>query len=212
MKKCEVKQINKNPKYRIIKYNNEYFMVDLVSNWISYIFPMINWFIPKKCIQISKEEAAKLSVIEPIKNNNIGFICGSGVLLSVVLRKYINILDFQAEKLLVLICCCLALICIITFFIYLNKKLVLNLYVSKAEYSKMILIPTLKNIGIILLSFCVFGFIFIGSFWMLVIEDIQNIFLFISMAAMFSIFMCLNIASICDTTVRVKLITKGLKK
>ncbi|WP_214309404.1 DUF443 family protein, partial [Staphylococcus aureus] len=25
-----------------------YFMVDLVSTWIAYFLPMINWFIPKK--------------------------------------------------------------------------------------------------------------------------------------------------------------------
>ncbi|EOD3887533.1 hypothetical protein ACJP9B_002454, partial [Staphylococcus aureus] len=27
---CESKQIYKNPKYRVIRYNNQYFMVDLV--------------------------------------------------------------------------------------------------------------------------------------------------------------------------------------
>ncbi|HEH2799653.1 TPA: DUF443 family protein, partial [Staphylococcus aureus] len=43
---CESRQIYKNPKYRVIRYNNEYFMVDLVSTWITYFFPMINWFLP----------------------------------------------------------------------------------------------------------------------------------------------------------------------
>ncbi|HGZ9190290.1 TPA: DUF443 family protein, partial [Staphylococcus aureus] len=53
---CESRVINKNPKYRIIKYNEEYFMVDLVSTWIAYFLPMINWFIPKKYAKISREE------------------------------------------------------------------------------------------------------------------------------------------------------------
>ncbi|HCU9296618.1 TPA: DUF443 family protein, partial [Staphylococcus aureus] len=49
---CESKQIYKNPKYRVIRYNNQYFMVDLVSTWITYFFPMINWFLPKKYAKI----------------------------------------------------------------------------------------------------------------------------------------------------------------
>ncbi|WP_164104537.1 DUF443 family protein, partial [Staphylococcus aureus] len=36
---CESKIINKNPKNRIIKYNDEYLMVDIISTWISLFFP-----------------------------------------------------------------------------------------------------------------------------------------------------------------------------
>ncbi len=49
---CESKIINKNPKYRIIKYNDEYLMVDIISTWISLFFPFINWFIPKRYVKI----------------------------------------------------------------------------------------------------------------------------------------------------------------
>ena len=59
---CESRVINQNPKYRIIKYNNEYFMVDLVSTWIAYFLPMINWFIPKKYAKISIEEFESLKL------------------------------------------------------------------------------------------------------------------------------------------------------
>lgn len=48
---CESKIINKNPKYRIIKYNDEYLMIDIISTWISLFFPFINWFITKKIHQ-----------------------------------------------------------------------------------------------------------------------------------------------------------------
>ncbi|HIH8066942.1 TPA: DUF443 family protein, partial [Staphylococcus aureus] len=40
--------INKNPRYRIIKYKNDYLMIDLVSTWLVLFFPFINWLIPKK--------------------------------------------------------------------------------------------------------------------------------------------------------------------
>ncbi|HHC9589938.1 TPA: DUF443 family protein [Staphylococcus aureus] len=48
---CETENINKNPKYRIIKYKDEYLMIDLVSTWLALFFPMINWLIPKKVRQ-----------------------------------------------------------------------------------------------------------------------------------------------------------------
>ncbi|WP_215388715.1 DUF443 family protein, partial [Staphylococcus aureus] len=37
---CESKIINKNPKYRIIKYKNDYLMIDLVSTWLVLFFPL----------------------------------------------------------------------------------------------------------------------------------------------------------------------------
>ncbi|HCZ7903236.1 TPA: DUF443 family protein, partial [Staphylococcus aureus] len=52
---CESKVINKNPKYRVIKYGDEYLMVDLVSTWLTLFLSMINWFIPKKYVKISRE-------------------------------------------------------------------------------------------------------------------------------------------------------------
>ncbi|MBZ6424861.1 MAG: hypothetical protein LBE43_14510, partial [Staphylococcus aureus] len=30
---CESKNINKNPRYKIIKYKNEFLMVDVTSSW-----------------------------------------------------------------------------------------------------------------------------------------------------------------------------------
>ncbi|HCX9898662.1 TPA: DUF443 family protein, partial [Staphylococcus aureus] len=40
---CEVRVVNKNPRYRIIKYKNDYLMIDLVSTWLVLFFPFINW-------------------------------------------------------------------------------------------------------------------------------------------------------------------------
>ncbi|ORN83142.1 hypothetical protein B7986_10110, partial [Staphylococcus aureus] len=53
---CESKVINKNPKYRIIKYESEYLMIDLASNWIVFFFPFINWLIPKTYVKITKND------------------------------------------------------------------------------------------------------------------------------------------------------------
>ncbi|HDA3651370.1 TPA: DUF443 family protein, partial [Staphylococcus aureus] len=99
---CESRQIYKNPKYRVIRYNNEYFMVDLVSTWITYFFPMINWFLPKKYAKISENEFERLNIVEPVKNNVFWPVAGSSALLGVALRKYTHLLDIQLDKKLVI--------------------------------------------------------------------------------------------------------------
>ena len=44
---CEVIAIYKNPKYRIIKYNDEYLMVNIINNWLVLFIPLLNWLTPK---------------------------------------------------------------------------------------------------------------------------------------------------------------------
>lgn len=61
---CEFRVIDKNVKYRIIKYNDEYFMIDLLSNYIFYLLLMINWFIFKKGVKLSVKEVEKLDIIK----------------------------------------------------------------------------------------------------------------------------------------------------
>ncbi|ETO51738.1 hypothetical protein Y001_08760 [Staphylococcus aureus MUF256] len=72
---CETEIINKNPKYRVIKYDDEYLMVDVISTWLVYFFPFINWFIPKRCAKISREEYEKLNTVKPVKNKKFLACC-----------------------------------------------------------------------------------------------------------------------------------------
>ncbi|MCQ9899263.1 DUF443 domain-containing protein [Staphylococcus aureus] len=76
---CESKVINKNPKYRVIKYGDEYLMVDLVSTWLTLFLPMINWLIPKKYVKISKKEFDDLNIVKPVKNKAFWPVAGSTI-------------------------------------------------------------------------------------------------------------------------------------
>lgn len=78
---CESKVINKNPKYRIIKYDSEYLMIDLASNWIVFFFPFINWLIPKTYVKITKNDYEKLNIVKPVKNKSIGWTIFAGIVL-----------------------------------------------------------------------------------------------------------------------------------
>ncbi|RZI11466.1 DUF443 family protein, partial [Staphylococcus aureus] len=61
---CESKVINKNPKYRVIKYGDEYLMIDLVSTWLTLFLLMINWLIPKNYVKIRKKEFDDLNIVK----------------------------------------------------------------------------------------------------------------------------------------------------
>ncbi|HDG1433838.1 TPA: DUF443 family protein, partial [Staphylococcus aureus] len=153
---CESKIINKNPKYRIIKYNDEYLMVDIISTWISLFFPFINWFIPKEYVKISREEFENLNIVKPAKKNVFWPVAGSSALLGVALRKYTHLLDIQLDKKLVIAICCITFIGILIFYVRLIKKSSLNIYNTKNKRSKIILIPTLKNFCLTLFRYAFF--------------------------------------------------------
>ncbi|WRN77352.1 DUF443 family protein [Staphylococcus aureus] len=48
---ANLKLLIKTLNIRIIKYDSEYLMIDLASNWIVFFFPFINWLIPENICQ-----------------------------------------------------------------------------------------------------------------------------------------------------------------
>ncbi|HID1629920.1 TPA: DUF443 family protein [Staphylococcus aureus] len=187
---CESRQIYKNPKYRVIKYNNEYFMVDLVSTWITYFFPMINWFLPKKYAKISENEFERLNIVEPVKNNVFWPVAGSSVLFGIILRKYGNFFNVQFEKQLA----------ITVFFIMLTLKIFNTNVVNK---NRVVLIPTFKQ-GLLI----VFAYIFLGSasiftLTILLTTESQNIIIFLTWVIITMFFFLVNMASIGNTNIHV---------
>ncbi|HHC9962372.1 TPA: DUF443 family protein, partial [Staphylococcus aureus] len=74
---CDIKVINKNPRYKVVQYNDEYLLIDLVSTWLVYFFPFINWFIPKRYAKLSEKELENLNVDKQNKNNIFWPVTGS---------------------------------------------------------------------------------------------------------------------------------------
>ncbi|HDE0345013.1 TPA: DUF443 domain-containing protein [Staphylococcus aureus] len=200
---CESKIINKNAKYRIIKYNGEYLMVDIISTWISLFFPFINWFIPKRYVKISREEFENLNIVKPAKKNVFWPVAGISTLFAVTLRKYTHLLDTQLDKKLVIATCCITFIGILTFYVRLIKKSSLNIYNTKNKRSKIVLIPTLKNV-----CFTLFGYILFGGLTMLFLDALlsmsyQNIIVYFAWIAVIMGFFLVNIALIIDKNIHV---------
>ncbi|HAY3487813.1 TPA: DUF443 domain-containing protein, partial [Staphylococcus aureus] len=200
---CEVIAIYKNPKYRIIKYNDEYLMIDIISTWISLFFPFINWFITKRYVKISREEFENLNIVKPAKKNVFWPVAGSSALLGVALRKYTHLLDVQLDKKLVIAICCITFIGILIFYVRLIKKSSLNIYNTKNKRSKIFLIPTLKNV-----CFTLFGYILFGGLTMLFLDALlsmsyQNIIVYFAWITAIMGFFLVNIALIIDKNIHV---------
>ncbi|HII0809335.1 TPA: DUF443 family protein [Staphylococcus aureus] len=200
---CESKIINKNPKYRIIKYNDEYLMIDIISTWISLFFPFINWFIPKRYVKISREEFENLNIVKPAKKNVFWPVASISTLFAVTLRKYTLLLDTQLDKKLVIAICCTTFIGILIFYVRLIKKSSLNIYNTKNKRSKIILIPTLKKF-----CFTLFGYVFL-IFWPVIFSyallsmSYQNIIVYFAWITAIIGFFLVNIALIIDKNIHV---------
>ena len=200
---CESKIINKNPKYRIIKYKDDYLMVDIVSHWFTFLFPMINWFIPKRYAKLSEEEYNNLNIVKPVKNSGASIGVGLAILISVLLRKYVFIFDVQVQQSIAVISCVIAFLGVFIFFLYINKKVTLDIYKRNKTHSKIILIPTLKSIGYTLASYILYGGFAFVIFYGLAVENLYNVFIFILWVIWIAAFFFFNMFAIIDKTVHI---------
>ncbi|MBR9028173.1 DUF443 domain-containing protein [Staphylococcus aureus] len=195
--------MNKNPKYRVIKYDDECLLIDLVSTWLVYFFPFINWFIPKRCAKISREEYEKLNTVKPVKNKTFWPVAGGTILLAVTSRKYIHLLNIQLEKRSVIIICFVVFLCILIFFVLLNRKLKLKVFDNKKEEQKIILVPTLKNAVLILYGYLLIGGMSILALSMLLTLENQNLITFIAWGMGLILFFLMNITLIVNKKAKV---------
>ncbi len=129
---CEVIAIYKNPKYRIIKYNDEYLMVNIINNWLVLFIPLLNWLTPKRYIKISQEELESLNTFKPAKNNAFWPALGSSVLFSVTFRKYMPLFNVRLENnsnshIFVVF------LGILFFYLNLNRRLALSVFTMNKE-------------------------------------------------------------------------------
>ncbi|HCY5871329.1 TPA: DUF443 family protein [Staphylococcus aureus] len=200
---CDIKVINKNPRYKVVQYNDEYLLIDLVSTWLVYFFPFINWFIPKRYAKLSEKELENLNVDKQNKNNIFWPVAGISTLFAVTLRKYTHLLDTQLDRKLVIAICCITFIGILTFYVRLIKKSSLNIYNTKNKRSKIILIPTLKNFCLTLFRYAFFILWTVIFSYALLSMSYQNIIVYFAWITAIMGFFLVNIALIIDKNIHV---------
>lgn len=197
--------LKKNPRYKVLEVQNQYYLVDLLGSLFSYIFPMINWF-PKHCYKISEAEYRKLHYDLQNQSSNYGvFAGGVGVFIAVLLRPLMDLTNIQINIWTASITILLTLIAIVSLHIVIRKKNSLANLQKDSLPIKIKIIPNIKVISIIIFLYIMFLFISIlGFYTFLILQDLNIVFYIIWIGALIYL-TCLNILSIKAENVKVKI-------
>ena len=199
----------KNPRYKIIQKDNRYLMVDLEQNWYSYLCPMLNWFIPIKFTELTYQEFNNINIFHNGGQKSQGMLAGGiGVTISVLLRSLVGFMDINISRIWIVFMFLIGFVAVITLRLSIRKKLNHPAF-NKMSKQRIILIPSFKNM--ILVVFCYFMMLFfsIAPFQM-IFEEKKNILGYILWVGVLFIFTTLNMASISDRKVHAKI--KRLQK
>ncbi|MCH8645657.1 DUF443 family protein [Staphylococcus lugdunensis] len=196
--------IYKNPRYKIIQKDNRYLMIDLEQNWYSYLCPMLNWFIPIKYTELSYKEFNNLNIFNNGGQNSQGMMAaGIGVTISVLLRSIVGFMDININRIWVVMMFLIGFVGVIALRLSIRKKLNHPAF-NKNSTQKVILIPSFKNMVLVVFCYLMFLFLSIAPIQM-IFDDNQNIFGYVGWLVTLLMFTIMNIASISDRKVHAKI-------
>ncbi|MCY1569409.1 DUF443 domain-containing protein [Staphylococcus pettenkoferi] len=202
---ARVHLIYKNPRYKVVQKDNKYLLIDLEQHWYSYLFPMLNWIIPIKYIELTYEEFSSLNIYTNRNHSAYGVAAGGiGVIISIYIRKIMYLIDIYLSTTYMFLIFSLGLIFIILIRIYISKRLKIKKF-KKKEKKKIILFPTLKNLMIVLIGFLLFLFLSLMPYYVIFGNDF-NIIFYVGWLVMVLMFTVLNMCTITDRKIHVKII------
>ncbi|WP_419153163.1 DUF443 family protein [Staphylococcus pettenkoferi] len=179
--------------------------MDLEQHWYSYLFPMLNWIIPIKYIELTYEEFSSLNIYTNRNHSAYGVAAGGiGVIISIYIRKIMYLIDIYLSTTYMFLIFSLGLIFIILIRIYISKRLKIKKF-KKKEKKKIILFPTLKNLMIVLIGFLLFLFLSLMPYYVIFGNDF-NIIFYVGWLVMVLMFTVLNMCTITDRKIHVKII------
>lgn len=164
-----IETIEKNSKFKLIHYENRYFIIDLNRNKLTYIFPLLNYLTKQVLIEIDKDQLGiiRKNHINENKNNALGSIgTGIGVLFGILSKPILDYMNFTTNLLLNIILVLIVIIPLITLKEIINrkKKKKLKIRMSKNKMSAFVW-PNFKKlfkntIINIILSFIIIALVF----------------------------------------------------
>lgn len=165
--KITIETIEKNSKFKLIQYENRYFIIDLNRNKLTYIFPLLNYFTRQVLVEIDKDSLDNIRTnhINENKNNALGSIgTGIGVLFATLTKPILDYMNFTTNLLLNIILVLTSIIpLIILKEIIDRKKKKIEIRMSKNKMSAFVwpnFKEFLKNIIInIILSFIIIALV-----------------------------------------------------
>ncbi|HCD5949453.1 TPA: DUF443 family protein [Staphylococcus aureus] len=117
--------MEKNSKFKLIHYENKYFIIDLNRNKLTYIFPLLNYFTRQVLIEIDKDTLGNIRTnhINENKKKVLGSVgTGIGVLFATLTKPILDYMNFTTNLLLNIILVLIAIIPLITLKEIINRK------------------------------------------------------------------------------------------
>ncbi|PTH58537.1 DUF443 family protein [Staphylococcus agnetis] len=198
-----IDDVKHNVRYKLLHVNNEFYLIDLQKNILSYVFPMINWF-PKSCYKIDSEAYEKLLNRGVYKKSNTSMIMGCIVLFSVLLRPLLNYVYAPISLFVGVSMVLVALTLTVILQIFFRKKT--EIFKSNFPTTcKLTIIPKLKHL-IYFIIFYVYSILFllIGYTMLFIYKEINYI-MYLAWFLQMIIFTFINIVSYNKEVVTVKL-------
>ncbi|MCO4326847.1 DUF443 domain-containing protein [Staphylococcus agnetis] len=208
MTKCKltgrIDDVKHNVRYKLLHVNNEFYLIDLQKNILSYVFPMINWF-PKSCYKIDSEAYEKLLNKGVHKKSNTSMIMGCIVLFSVLLRPLLKYVYAPISVFVGISMVLVALTLTVILQLFFRKKT--EIYKSNLPTTcKLTIIPKLKHL-IYFIIFYVYSILFLSiGYTMLFVYKEINYIMYLVWFLQMIIFTFINIVSYNKEIVTVKLL------
>lgn len=168
---------------------------------------MLNWYIPKRCIELTDAEIDELGLYRG-KNNGgvIWSTVGTGVLLSSFVRSIEHYFDTNISDFLNIIICLVYAILLVIFHIYIyNKKKIKHINFANSP-DKIIVIPKIKFQLVMILWYLMCGFFTFLGIVLLIAYHERNIILYLCYFLMFFMFSITNMLTIPEQKVYVKIL------
>lgn len=179
-------------------------MVDLEQNWYSYLCPMLNWFIPIKFTELTYQEFNNINMFHNGRQKSQGMLAGGiGVIISVLLRSFVGYMDININRIGIFFMFLIGFVAVITLRLSIKKKLNHPAFNKKSK-QRVILIPSFKNMIIVVFGYFMMLFLSIAPLQM-IFEEKQNILVYICWIGMLFLFTILNMISISDRKVHTKI-------
>ena len=93
-----MKSMGKNWRYRVFRYKDKIYLLDLSTRWFSFMLFLINWLLPMNAYEVDEssiEVLGEKTMKElELNNNNIWIIVGLSALVASVVGTLIKKLDF----------------------------------------------------------------------------------------------------------------------
>lgn len=208
--KITIETIEKNSKFKLIHYENRYFIIDLNRNKLTYIFPLLNYLMKQVLIEIDKNEISKVKTDSLKKNKTKNAITslsiGASVLIGYLVKSLGNYLDFSTTYTLNIILILIAIVPILLIkgVVNKNKKFKLQLYLKNDTFRAHVLPNNKEVVKNILLNFIV-TFLFVAMICGFIFQKESNFIYLIAISLLLATILFQNVLLYAQTEISGKI-------